>query len=128
MENQQGFKGDQTATLYRPAESPPMPTRPSSYSMQESHRITQAISRMALCTGLEIGPERQAAWIVMLPRRGYSADQVEAALDDMAYTITDAYGKVVTLADIVQRIEGTAPVVVRKLVERDGMIGFEEIT
>ena len=64
----------------------------------------------------------------MLPRRGYSADQVEAALDDMAYTITDAYGKVVTLADIVQRIEGTAPVVVRKLVERDGMIGFEEIT
>ena len=64
----------------------------------------------------------------MLPRRGYSADQVEAALDDMAYTITDAYGKVVTLADIVQRIEGTAPVVVRKLVERDGKIGFEEIT
>ena len=64
----------------------------------------------------------------MLPRRGYSADQVEAALDDMAYTITDAYGKVVTLADIVERIEGTAPVVVRKLVERDGKIGFEEIT
>ena len=46
----------------------------------------------------------------------------------MAYTITDAYGKVVTLADIVERIEGTAPVVVRKLVERDGKIGFEEIT
>jgi len=62
----------------------------------------------------------------MLPRRGYSADQVEAALDDMAYTITDAYGKVVTLADIVERIEGTDPVVVRKLVERAGKIGFVE--
>lgn len=85
-----------------------LPVRSNSSKEGDLECVT-AMTRLALCTGLEISAERQAGIIEMLRRRGYTDDRIVWASDELAYRTKADYGKIITLADFVEILEsGTA--------------------